>query len=145
MRIHHVIAFFVLFSNSFNLQAQIEKTKHFVFNLDSISTIKINVSDEFVVDFWPGNTMLIETNIQLFDANPNIFKSNDKEGRYDFLSSVNAQELTIYPKFTSRKTLQSKTQQLYEIVKLKLYISEEFQMTDPNTYTRTTVPPAFRE
>lgn len=143
MNKHFLLIIFCLIT--IHLNAQIEKTKHFVFELDSIATFMIDVADEYTVENWPGNTMMVETNIQLYSGNPNIFKSNEKEGRYDFLGEVSGQNIRIYPKVANRKAIQTKSSQVFESVRLKIFIPEDFESSDQKNFTRNTIPPAFRE
>lgn len=143
MNKHFLLIIFCLIT--IHLNAQIEKTKHFVFELDSIATFMIDVADEYTVENWPGNTMMVETNIQLYSGNPNIFKSNEKEGRYDFLGEVSGQNIRVYPKVANRKAIQTKSSQVFESVKLKIFIPEDFESSDQKNFTRNTIPPAFRE
>lgn len=118
--------------------AQIKKTLHKTYDIDSVNNISLNLVGEYEVLTWAGSTVLVETSIELYDANINIFKFFLKEGRYKIDLNLDDQTAAFVSHDTVRKTIKTSKGQCWEIVKSKIYIPEEFAILDDTKMVRNT-------
>ena len=110
--------------------AQIKKTLHKTYRIDSVNHITLDLIGEYEVLTWAGSSVLIETSVELYDANINIYKFFLKEGRYRTDLSLYNQTAAFVSHDKVRKTINTASGQCWEIVKSKIYVPEEFTILD---------------
>ena len=112
------------------MNAQFSKTVHNSFEANEVNTISLDLAGDVTVEEWAGNTVLVETQIRLYNASKGIFTHFlEKEGRYDVLAEINEGELRIYSKDKVRKVIQTKNGQSTEEVLVRVLIPKQFSGT----------------
>lgn len=108
-------------------QAQMERTIYQVFAIDSTTAINLDLAGLYEVHTWAGNSVLVETNIQIWNASPEILKHLIENGRYDVQSdTISAQEITIKTKERNRKPLKFQNVECTEIATAKVFVPDTF-------------------
>lgn len=120
---------------SISANAQLRKTVHQTFEVGEARNINLDVYGEYEIEAWPGNTIMSETKIELYDASPHILKffMEEKE-RYMFtLSGAGEASINLISNDKERRSIQYRGQECFEQVKVKLYIPEDFEAVNPKT------------
>jgi hypothetical protein len=131
---------FVLFCSFFlhTAQAQMERTMYQVFEVDSFKFISLDLADIYDIEVWGGSSILIETNIQISHASPEILDFLIKEGRYDVKAdTVSPTELLLATKIRNRKPIKTPAGECTELPAAKIFVPDVFIWTDDKkTLTR---------
>lgn len=126
----------VLLSLSFSpIQAQMERTMYQVFEVDSAQVVKFEVAGEYSILEWAGNSILVETNVQIWDASREILAELIKIGRYDLATdssaTPNPKEVRIFTKNLERKPIKRiDGQKCLEIAVTKIFVPDTFYISD---------------
>lgn len=108
-------------------QAQMERTMYQIFEVDSIKSAQFEILDLYELHYWAGNTILVETNIQISNASPEILDYLVKHGRYDVQMDTTAlNEVKIYTKQKDRKTVKTPAGECTELPTAKIFIPDTF-------------------
>lgn len=109
--------------------AQLKKTVHQTFDIGEATTIQLDIYGDYELEAWPGNTIMSETQIELYDASPHVLKFfMDEQERYKIIVGEPGDQVMLSSKDKERKEIQYKGTTCYESVKVKLYIPEEFSL-----------------
>jgi len=121
--------------SSISAHAQLKKTVHQTFEIGDARNINLNVHGEYEIEAWPGNTIMTETKIELYDASPHILKFfMDEKERYKLrLDGEGEENVSLVSIDQERRSIQYKGKECFEQVKLKLYVPEEFVEVNPKT------------
>lgn len=112
-------------------QAQMERTIYQVFNVDSVQTVAFDIADVYDIYSWSGNSILIETNIKISFASPDILAYLIKEGRYDVaMDTLAPAAVKIYTKIRDRKPVKTPAGECTEIPEAKIFVPDTFLWTD---------------
>lgn len=126
------------FSNP--VQAQMVRTLYQMFEVDSVKTIQLEISDIYEINTWAGNSVLIETTIKLGNGSPEILDFLIKKGRYDVAIDTSMKEsVRLYTKMPDRDKNKLKTPagEVTEIPEAKIFVPDSFIWTeDKKTLTR---------
>ena len=125
-------------------QAQIKKVLHKTYSIDSARTLQLDFVGEYEVVPWAGSTVLTETSIELYDANINIFRFFLNQGRYDIDLMLEGDQAQFIAHDKVRPDIQAGDKRCWEIIKLKIYLPEEFAAIDETTFSKE-VPAADLE
>jgi len=120
---------------SISAKAQLKKTVHQTFEVGEARNINLDVFGEYEIEAWPGNTIMSETKIELYDASPHILKffMEEKE-RYKLrLDGEGEESISLVSIDQERRSIQYKGNECFEQVKVKLYVPEEFVAVNPKT------------
>lgn len=117
-------------------EAQLQKILHQSFEIEEINSISLDLHGEYELEKWAGNTILTETSIQLYDANPNILKFLIKNGRYEIESDSEGETFKLESKDKQRRSIKTKEGECFEFVNLKIFIPEDFDITDTKNLKR---------
>lgn len=125
----------LLLLSSTGIFAQMERTMYQVFEVDSAQTVQFEVAGEYQVEEWAGNSILVETTVQLWDANKEILGHLIKEGRYDLVtdstSDPNPRQVRIYTKHIHRKPLKRRDgEKCLEIAVTKIFVPDTFYISE---------------
>lgn len=126
----------VLFSLSLSpIQAQMERTMYQVFEVDSAQVVKFEVAGEYSILEWAGNSILVETNVQIWDASREILAELIKIGRYDLATdssaTPNPKEVRIFTKNLERKPIKRiDGQKCLEIAVTKIFVPDTFYISE---------------
>ncbi len=112
-----------------SLIAQVTKTVHQTFEIEEeVVNVALDIYDEFVVEEWAGNNIMVVTKIELTSGAQHLLDFYVKEGRYNLESSGEDTALSLVSKDNVRRGMKYKDLTVYETVKMKLYIPENFQL-----------------
>ncbi|MEL6866479.1 MAG: hypothetical protein AAFP19_18785 [Bacteroidota bacterium] len=117
-------------------EAQLEKVLHQTFEVEGISNISLDIAGELEIVKWAGNTILAETNVQLYDASPSVMRFVLDKGRYDILANDKADDFKIFSKNGERATINTKQGQVYEMIKVRIFVPEDFEIVDNTSLQR---------
>ena len=129
-----LIGLFFLFSQG-RVSAQMERTMYQVFEVDSAQTIDLDIAGEYAVEPWAGNAILVETNVQIWDASREILADLIKNGRYDLRTDstgeLNPKHIRIFTKNLNRKSIKRLDgQKCLEIAVTKIFIPDTFYVSE---------------
>lgn len=126
------LIYFAFFFVPLTVNAQMERTIYHVFEVDSVETVELTLAGIPEVHVWAGNTILVETNIQLWEASPEILKYLIEKGRYDVVAdTTGAKSRTIRTKEPNRKPLKNKYGvECLEIATAKVFVPDTFIVAD---------------
>lgn len=110
---------------------------HKTIDLDSINQVSFLVhgSDNYEVLSWPGDDILIETNVVLNNGQPHILDFFLKKKRWDLEPKVTGDQLLLASGDTTRRIVQGTEGTTSETVNIIIYVPEEFAKVG-ETYTR---------
>ena len=113
------------------LHAQMERTIYQVFPVDSVETVELDLAGIYEVQPWAGSDILVETNIQIWHASPEILKHLIELGRYDLVSDTLSPELIkISTKIRDRKPIKTRQGECTEIATTRLFVPEMYAITE---------------
>lgn len=131
------LLFCLLFLAIFNFksQAQMERTMYQVFEVDSAQTVQFEIAGEYEVLEWAGNSILVETNVQIWDASREILGHLIKDGRYDLATdstlAPNPKQVKIFTKHLDRKPIKRLDgQKCLEIAVTKIFVPDAFYVSE---------------
>ncbi|MFN4080239.1 MAG: hypothetical protein ACK4NS_05020 [Saprospiraceae bacterium] len=113
------------------LRAQMERTIYQVFQVDSVKTIQLDMLGAYELHYWAGSSVLLETNVQIWHASPEILNYFIKEGRYAVdVDTLSPESLRLYTRDRERKPIKNKDRiECVEIATAKLFIPDSFVWT----------------
>ncbi|HNE29491.1 MAG: hypothetical protein U0U46_06715 [Saprospiraceae bacterium] len=118
--------------------AQMERTMYQVFEVDSVKSVALDLADIYDIYTWGGSSILIETNVKISFASPEILDYLIKEGRYAVAMDTLAPDaVKIYTKNRDRKPIKTPAGVCTEIPEAKIFVPDSFIWTDDKkTLTR---------
>ncbi len=136
----HILPLLLSLSLTHVVQAQMVRTLYQLFEVDSVKTIQLEISDIYEINTWAGNSVLIETTIKLGNGSPEILDFLIKKGRYDVAIDTSMKEsVRLYTKMPDRDKNKLKTPagEVTEIPEAKIFVPDTFIWTeDKKTLTR---------
>ena len=111
--------------------AQMERTVYQSFEIDSVQTITLDIVGDYEINVWAGNSILTETNIQIWKASPQLLDYFIEEGRYEIVAVTTPSSATLSSKHPTRKPIKTKTDECTEIVTLKIFVPDNFKLVNP--------------
>lgn len=113
------------------LRAQMERTIYQVFQIDSVETIQLDMLGTYELHYWAGSSVLLETNIQIWHASPEILNYFIKEGRYAVdADTLGPTTLRLYTRDRERKPIKNKDRiECVELATARLFIPDSFVWT----------------
>lgn len=143
-RLTPIFLFLVFWNNTAN--AQMERTMYQVFEVDSAKTVELDIVGIYEIHTWAGSSILVETNIQIWDGSREILGFLIKDGRYDVAMDSTAgatpANMKIFTKNRERKPIKRPDgQKCLEIATAKIFIPDTFIVSeDKKLLTRKEVP-----
>jgi hypothetical protein len=117
--------------------SQTERTVYQVFELDSAQTISFDILGDHFFEEWAGNSVLVETNIQITHASPAIVDYLIKGGRYEVSSdTLSVGEIKIFTKNRDRKPFKTPAGQCTELAKARILIPDTYEWMEKNKLLR---------
>jgi hypothetical protein len=122
----------ILFTSlSFCLFAQLEKTIHQTFNVTDARNIAINLPIEYEVKTWPGDAVLVETNIKLEQATSAVMNFVVENGRYQVaFDNQNNGNFAMTYKNPSRAKLKTKSGECVETITTRIFVPDFFEIVN---------------
>lgn len=108
------------------------------FPMDSIDQLTISTfaNDKVEIKEWPGNHLMIETSIMLYNGRQNILEFFKEEGRWDFNSQLSGKQLSISPKDNERRQASGEKGVMEDDVSIVIYVPEDFTSSNQATWVR---------
>ena len=105
--------------------------------VDSVKQISLDIAetDQLEVKNWPGNYVLIETSILMYNGQQNLMKTLKEEGRWDIEATVSGQSLALVSKEKLRPIMRTKRGMTEDVVKVVIYLPDDFK-GGGNAYSR---------
>ncbi len=118
--------------------AQMERTMYQVFEVDSFKLLRLDLADVYEIETWGGSSVLIETNIKISHASPEILDQLIKDGRYDVKAdTISPTELLLVTKHRERRKIKTPRGECTEIPAAKVFVPDTFIWTsDQRTVSR---------
>ena len=111
MKLPHLLTLLFLLGFYGISQAQMERTMYQVFEIDSAQTVQLEIAGEYQILEWAGNSILVETNVQIWDASREILGHLIEDGRYDLATDStagpNPKKVRIFTKILDRKPIKA--------------------------------------
>lgn len=127
-----LILIMISFSPGF---AQNQKYIHQTFQLDTATTVRLDLFGEFEIEPWVGDAVMIETKVSLYDASGGIFKFVIEQGRYEVEAQLEGEILTLVSKDKIRRPIGTSKGYSKEEVTMRVFIPEKMKSTGANTWT----------
>ena len=123
----------LLISIALLANAQVKKTLHQTFELSDENTeVALDIFDEFEVEEWSSNNIMIVTTATLESGIQYVLDFYVREGRYSVEKSGEETSLVLTSKDKVRKGMKYKETMIYEMVKMKLFIPENYELQGKN-------------
>ena len=127
---------FSLFFLSASVFAQLERTLHQTFSLDSIDQVQVDLTGEVTCETWAGAGLLTETHVELYNASKDLLTFFvEKQERYLVEEKRSAPSLQISSAQSERRAIQYRGEVCTENVRITVYVPEEFEISG-NQLTR---------
>lgn len=111
--------------------AQMERTMYQVFELDSAKVVNLDLAGIYELQVWAGSSILVETNIQISHASPEILDYLIKQGRYDVVAdTISETVVLIKTRIRDRKPIKTPDGECTEIATTKLFVPDTFIWTE---------------
>lgn len=111
-------------------QAQLEKVMHQTFEVGEVEKISLDLVGEYDIEQWAGNTIMTETKVELYEASPAILNHFvNKAKRYEISADTLNSQLSLVSMDKERKPIRTKTQECPEIVHIRIFVPDTFEMT----------------
>ena len=101
---------------------------------DSIQSVVFNLTGENTIEYWAGNTILIETKVKSEEANEKLLNYLKGKDRYKIIQQKNGTVLTIASENQSKRGIVTKAGEIEEQITHAVYLPENFIKTEENTY-----------
>jgi hypothetical protein len=135
MRLAFFLPVLFLAGFTYTAHAQMERTMYQVFEVDSVQTVDVTVAGEYDILTWAGNSILVETNVQIWEASREILGELIKIGRYDLAvdssGMSNPRQIRIFTKNLERKPIKRiDGQKCLEIAVTKIFVPDTFLISE---------------
>ncbi len=122
---------------SLSLWSQSQKSFHDTFQLDSVKTIHLDLYGEPEVQAWPGNNIMIETKIKLYDASDVVLNHFVEAGRYKVEALEEGDQLKLSSLDKERKSIKTTRGECFEEVNTIVYMPNNFKEVGTYQYQRS--------
>ncbi len=104
---------------------------------DSIKSVTLDIAetDELSVVNWPGNYILIETSVLMYNGQKNLMRTLKEEGRWDIEPALSGSTLTLTSVEKMRPVMKTKRGLTEDEVTVVIYLPEDFKGSG-TSYTR---------
>jgi len=130
-----ILYLFILACVAFAGTAQNQKYIHQTFELDTATSLVLDLRGDFVVEKWVGSSIMVETRARLYDASADIFEHFLEAGRYEIESTLKNGALTLSSKDKVRAPIKTTKGVCREEVQVRIFIPEDLEQSSSNTWT----------
>jgi|GEM_PF-2741718 hypothetical protein len=119
--------------------AQIHDQLHWVFPVDSVAEVRLDLVDPFEVANWEGNQVMVTSEITVYNASKGIMRFFIEENkRYDVVAdTLQPQQILRLKSYQSRRApIQSKGETCYEQIQVKIFLPTNFAQVDGKLWRR---------
>lgn len=117
--------------------AQVKKILHQSFEIEESDQINLDLVGEYEIVAWAGNSVLIETNIELYSASRDIYNFFKEQGRYDVELDSTSSQTNLRSVDKERKPIKTRKGECFEIVRVRVLVPEDFNVIDQKTLVRS--------
>lgn len=117
-------------------QGQVKKILHQSVELETFNKVTLDLVGEYEIVEWAGNSILVETNIELYSASRNVYNSFKDAGRYDIKADTLDQLVHLESVDKERRPIKYKGNECFEIVRVRILIPEDFEIIDQKNLAR---------
>lgn len=127
----------VIVSFGLIVNAQVKRTVHQTFELEDENTqVIFDIYDDFETEAWSSNNIMIVTTIVLESGAQHLLDIYVKQGRYDIEALDEGKVKKLVSKDKVRMGMKYKDQVVYEIIKMKMYIPDNYEIQGDNRLVR---------
>jgi hypothetical protein len=123
----------MIFGSSQIISAQVIRRFHQNFEVDSLSSIQIEVEGDVTINTWAGNTVLVEIYITSQNGSAAVLNLLQKEGRYDLEMLNSSLDGTVVQKMKHRQNIKVKGIDMDETIKYTISVPDNFAAEDLQT------------
>ena len=125
----------VFFCNA-NLMAQTTRV-HQSFNLSGIDNITIDIAYPYTIEKWDGNTILLETSIDIDNAPPSLIKMFLESGRYEVIQQEKNSTIKYTLQSMNRKEVLTSKGPCTEKIELHFYVPKNVTVRSLGNFVDT--------
>ena len=126
MRSLGIFLFLSIFGGTL-VSGQVQRILHQEFAVsDSTTEIKAALYGDYVVKPWPGNNVLLESQIKLYNATEGILELYLVAGRYELLSEYQGPVLLLTARDQEHLPIKTNRGESFEDLQQRLFIPEDF-------------------
>jgi len=129
------VLFFLAFAIT-GIYAQNQRIIHQTFQLDTATTLQLDLFGTFTIEPWVGDAIMIETQISVLNASEGALNHYIKEGRYEIEPKLEGTTLLLTSKTKKRPQLKKADGTSAEQVVVKVFMPDGLQAADANTWTK---------
>jgi len=107
------------------LVAQTATKVHQSFALSDVKNVTIDIAYPYVVETWDGNTILLETTIDIDNAPPTLVKMFLGAGRYKVIDQLSNDRVQFKLQSMSRKQVLTSKGPCVEKIKMHFYVPKD--------------------
>ena len=117
----------VLCCAGWSAAGQFVSTIHETIEADSAEAITLDLVGEVEASNWPGNTVLVETDVRMYNTTEGAFEFFlEEDGRYGVASDLTSGTLRIYSAKPERRAIKSRRGVAEEEVRIRVHVPHRF-------------------
>ena len=124
---------FVCHMVSIQAHAQLQTIIHSTFPIDTAETVTLQLYGAYEVEPWPGNNILTETKIKLFDGSKSLLNFFLEGGRYDIEYTLEDKTITMISKDDKRLPVGESSEE----VNLRVFMPDTFAKLGPGIWVKS--------
>ena len=112
---------------------------HATIDLDSINSFSFEAyqGDQLEFQPWPGDDLLLETNVKINNGEAFVLDFYQKQRRWDFKQERQGDRLQLTSRNMQRQAVKNKDQTISsETVRIVIYVPEDFEASGERAYQR---------
>ena len=103
---------------------------------DSVSLIEMSINGPLAVETWPGNVVMSEVRISLYNGSEGLLKHFMDSQRYDIRSHVSGDSLRIQSLIMERPEIKTTKGVITELVDVRLFLPDVFEAVSEGVWRR---------
>ncbi len=126
---------------AFEAPGQLQKTIHQTYTMpDSVSLIELSINGPYAVETWPGNVVMSEVRISLYNGSEGLLKHFMDSQRYDIGSHIAGDSLRIQSFMMERPDIKTNKGIITELVDVRLFLPDTFEAVSDGVWRRKEKP-----
>jgi hypothetical protein len=126
---HLLPAALLVWLNAFVVYGQVEKTVFQTFEIkDGVRRIYLQSFEEYDLRTWNGTQLMVEISAKLEGGNMDLLGTIIKDGFFNYYVEEGSEGVIVRPKFLSRPHIKHNRQICKQVVKMVVYVPEEFNI-----------------
>lgn len=121
----------------FASQAQLQKTIYKTYELpDSVDIIELTINGPFAVETWPGNVVMSEIRVSMYNGSEGLMKHLLQSDRYGLKSNVAGDSLWVQSIMMERPEIKNSGGSITELVDVRLFLPDSFEALQEGVWRR---------